>query len=453
MDDHKSYDPGADAEEWHPRPSHHKLALHRWEMGQVLHPAQFRAQEEALLEHVGLRAQLSGLPSYGVALLRWSDDQLASGDLAISALTVVLPSGLPIDYPGNAVLTTRNLALPAKATGPVSVYLHLRSERRPDDARDLSHYEADEPEIKRTIYQIEISAEAGIENEQKRMKLAELRFHQGTWALGPYVPPLLRLGSGTTPFLRDTLGEIAAAIDDFESELIRRAADSIAGAEQLSEVRRVLTSVYRVRAVLADHGYGAATQSVALHPYHLFTALRDFHLESAVLQGKALEAWPLRYQHDDLRGCFEQLAGGLARGLSVPTVVSPRLPFVRDEHWFVTRPFPAELRNAGEVFLLLERASQAAGPDALPPPFDDIKLASPLRAEEVYTKALEGVPCRPIPSLGFAQTFGHRATVVQLDTQSWEWRQALVEGALCFAVLPGLEGFSAALFWQSPGHG
>jgi predicted component of type VI protein secretion system len=106
------------------------------------------------------------------------------------------------------------------------------------------------------------------------------------------------------------------------------------------------------------------------------------------------------------------------------------------------------------VFLLLERASEAPGAErAVPPALDDLKLASPLRAEEVYTKALEGVPRRAIPSLGFAQTFGHRATVFQLDSTSSEWRQAVVEHALCFAVLPGLENYHAALFWQSPDHG
>ena len=197
------------------------------------------------------------------------------------------------------------------------------------------------------------------------------------------------------------------------------------GAEQLSDVRRVLISVYRVQAVLADHGYGTSTQSVARHPHHLFAALRDFYLEAVVLQGKSLEAWPLRYQHEDLRACFEQLARGLARGLTVPTVVSPRLPFQRDEYWFFAGPFPEELRSASEVFLLLERAPQApVTEDSAPPVVDDIKLASRLRAEEVYTKALEGVPRRSIPSLGFAQTFGHRATVFQLDTRSREWSHA-----------------------------
>ena len=66
------------AADWQPRPSYDRLALHRWEMGQVLHPAQFRAQEEALLEHVGLRSQLTGLPGRGVALLRWGEAQLAA---------------------------------------------------------------------------------------------------------------------------------------------------------------------------------------------------------------------------------------------------------------------------------------------------------------------------------------------------------------------------------------
>jgi type VI secretion system protein ImpJ len=453
MDPHTSQDVRA-GRDWQPRPSYDQLALHRWEMGQVLHPAQFRAQEEALLEHLGLRVQLTGLPSRGVALLRWGDAQLASGDLSISALTVVLPSGRLIDVPGNAVLTPRKLVVPARAAGPVPVYLHVRGELRPDGARDLPRYEADEPEIRRAVYQVEISAEPGIESEQERMKLAELSFADGAWALAPYVPPLLRLGSSTTPFLRDTMAQIGAALGGFESELVRRAADSVTSAEPMSEVRRMLTALYRLQAVLADHGYGAATQAVALHPYHLFAALRDFYLEAVVLQGKPLEDWPPRYQHDDLRGCFAQLARGLATTLSVPAVVSPRLVFHRDDHWFVTGPFPDELRRAREVFLLLERASEAPGAErAVPPALDDLKLASPLRAEEVYTKALEGVPRRAIPSLGFAQTFGHRATVFQLDSTSSEWRQAVVEHALCFAVLPGLENYHAALFWQSPDHG
>jgi type VI secretion system protein ImpJ len=452
MDDPKSHDGSVPAEEWHPRPSYRRLALHRWEMGQVLHPAQFRAQEDALLQHVGLRAQLWGLPSYGVALLPWSEAQLAGGDLSVSALTVVLPSGLLVDYPGNAVLTTRNLALPAKGAGPVPVYLHLRGERRPDDARDLLAYRDDEPELRRSIYQIEISAEPRLENVLERMKLAELAFQGGAWTLGPYVPPLLRLGRGATPFLHDTFEQVVAAVAALESELVKRAADSLAGGEQLSEVRRVLAAVYRVRAVLADHGYGAATQTVALHPYHLFAALRAFYLEAVVPQSTATEgAWAVRYQHDDLRGCFGQLARGVTRGPSSTSQVSLRLRFHRDGYWFVTEPFPDELRAASDVFLLIEREPQAAGASALP--LDDIKLASPLRVEEVYTKALEGVPRRQLPSLGFAQTFGHRATVFQLDTKSREWQQAVAERALCFAALPGLEDLSAALFWQSPGHG
>lgn len=460
MDEQRPADASAPAEEWRPRPLYRRLALHRWEMGQVLHPAQFRAQEDALLEHVGLRAQLAGLPGYGVALLPWSEAQLAGGDLSLAALTVVLPSGLLIDHPGNAVLTTRNLALPPKGAGPVPVYLHVRAERRPDDARDLIAYDDDEPELRRSIYQIEISAEPRLENVQERMKLAELHFHAGAWGLGAYVPPLVRVGRGTTPFLADALEQIVAAVAALEADLVKRAADSLAGGEQLADVRRVLASVYRVRAVLADHGYGAATQTVARHPYHLFAALRDFYLDSVLPQRGANDAgWSLRYQHDDLRACFGQLARELTRGLTSPSAVSQRLPFHRDEYWLITEPFPDELRAATEVFLLIERdpgatgaaASAAAADDAAS--LDDIKLASPLRAEEVYTKALAGVPRRQLPALGFAQTFGGRATVFQLDSKSREWQHAVAEGALCFAALPGLEDLTAALFWQSPGHG
>ena len=451
MDDHNP--PGGkprDADDWHPRPSHHRLALHRWEMGQVLHPAQFRTQERALLEHVDLRAQIVGLPSHGVAVLRWNDAQLRTGDLAISELIVVLPSGLLISYPGNAVLTSRNLSLSAKATGPVAIYLRVRKEPRPDDGRDLPDYKADKPEIKRKIYEIDIASEPGLENVQASMKLAELTFDHGTWALGPYVPPLLQLSRGSTPFLRDTLEPLAATMDGFEHELINRAADSVIGIEQLSEVRRMLAAVYRARAVLADHGYGAPTETVAMHPYHLFVALREFYLEAVVLQGKSVGDWPLRYQHDELRACFDQVAHGLDRGLSVPTVVTPRLVFRRTEQRFITPEFPDELRMASDVYLLLECDPNAAEPGgATAPALEDIKLASPRRVAEVYTKALEGVPREPMPAMGFAQTFGHRATVFRLDATSREWRLAVAEGALCFAMQPGLEGLSAALFWQS----
>jgi type VI secretion system protein ImpJ len=451
--DASARDPSArDPQDWRPRPSHDKLALHRWEMGQVLHPAQFCAQEAALLEHIGLRAQLAGLPSYGVALLRWNEDQLATGDLSISAFTVVLPSGLLVAFPGNAVLTTRKLPLPPKPAGPVSIYLHLCRERRPEGARSLSRYEADAPEITRVVYQVEISAEPKSEDKEETMTLAALSVRGGVWSLDAYVPPLLRIGRGATPFLRDTLEQVVAVIARFEGELVRRAADTLTGAEKLAEVRRVLVSVYRVQAVLADHGYGTATQTVAMHPYHLFAALRDFYLEAAVLLGKPLDAWPVRYQHENLRGCFEQLAGGLSRSLTVTSVVSRRLAFQRDEHWFVTEVFPDELRRAAQVFLLLERAPHAPDLDAsAASPFETIKLASPLRGNEVYTHALEGVPRQPVPSAGIEQTFGGRATVFQLDTRNREWQQAVLEGALCFAVRPGLEDFTASLFWHANG--
>jgi type VI secretion system protein ImpJ len=449
MDPRSPHD--APAADWQPRPSYDRLALHRWEMGQVLHPAQFRAQEEALLEHVGLRSQLAGLPSRGVALLRWGDAQLATGDLAVTALTVVMASGRLIDVPGNAVLTTRMLVLPAKPSGPASIYLHLRGDLRPDGARNLPPYEPDAPEIRRAIYQVELSTEPGIDGGLERMKLAELGFRDGGWALTPFVPPLLRLGRGTTPFLHDTLAAVVDSLGALESELVKRAADSMTSAEPMAEVRRTLTALYRAQAVLADHGYGAGTQTVALHPYHLFAALRDFYLEIAVMRGARLDGWPARYQHDDLRACLEPLARGIASTLAAPPAVSTRLMFHPDEYWFVTEAFPDELRRATSVFLLVERT--AATGDDMPPAFDDLKLASPLRAEEIYTKALEGVPRRAIPSLGFAQAFGHRASVFQLDTQSREWRHAVHEGALCFAALPGLEGYTAALFWQGQGHG
>lgn len=461
MDVDKPYGPGVPDEDRYWRPDRGQLALHRWTMGQVLRPEHFRVQENALLEHIDLRTQLAGLPSYGVALLPWSDAQIRRGELSLTALTVVMPSGLLIDYPGNAELTVPRLKPPSKPE-TVWVYLYVRDTR--DAARDRTAPEGDKPKIERAIYDIEICAEQELKteqlkSEQERMTLAKLEFTGDAWRLGPYTPPLLRIGSGTTPFLRDVLERAVQEIVALESDLIARGADSLIGADQLSAVRRSLTSVYRLRAVLADHGYGGATRSVARHPYHLFAALRDFYFAAVAPRRALLERgagggnvpWDLRYEHDDLRGCFEKLVRELGQRAALPALVSPRLMFHREDYWFVASPFPDELRSASKVFLLLESQAGAAG--AGPPPPADIKLASRLRATEVYTKALEGVPLRAPSSRGFAQTFGDRATVVELVINHPEWQYAVAEGALCFAARAGLENVTAALYWHRSEHG
>ena len=442
MADDKSYD-AAREQPGYTEPSYGRLALHHWRMGQVLQPAQMQAQEQALLQHIGLRSQLSGLPSYGVARLHWNDEQLRAGEIYIEQLTVVFPSGLLIDVPGNATLTNRSLALPDGGVREVSLFLHVRHQTR--DASGLSQYtgeNGDEPGVVRVIYQLELSLLPRLDHAREPLKLAELNFDGDRWSLGGYSPPLLGVGAGVTPFLYEQIERALGMIRAFKAELVRRAGNTLAGTEQMTELRRLLACTYRLEAFFADHGLGAPTRSVALHPYLLFSALRDFYLDVSVLQGKAIESWPIRYQHDNLAVCFAELVASLMTSMQVQIQVSPRLRFEHDGYWFVTSLFPEELRRARDVYLLIEPGDTGAQY------LDDLKLASPRRVGEVYTKQLTGVPREAIPSLSFSQTFGHRALFFQLDCGSEEWLHAVHEGTLCFAALPQFKGISAALFWR-----
>ena len=79
---------------------------------------------------------------------------------------------------------------------------------------------------------------------------------------------------------------------------------------------------------------------------------------------------------------------------------------------------------------------------------DGIKLASPHRIEEVYTRALAGVRVIPLESASLSHTYGSDSSLYQVVTQNdLEWSNAINERALCFRAWPELEGVRAALVW------
>ena len=167
-----------------------KLALLDWVMGQVLLPEQFEAQQESILANIGARAELSGLPSDGLARLAIDEDQLAAGAVAIGRLTYVFPSGLLIDVPGNAVVSDLNLD--PTLTDGVSIYLHIRTELR--DATELKPYLDDPRGVRRSIYSAELSTAASHDHAYASVRLMSLTRRDDRWSLDPYVPPLLRVG-------------------------------------------------------------------------------------------------------------------------------------------------------------------------------------------------------------------------------------------------------------------
>lgn len=410
-----------------------KLALHRWTMGQVLMPAHFQAQERALLDHLGLRTQLQGLPWYGIAHLVWDEALLAQGALAIFALTVVFPSGDLLELGANAV--SSNLQFGELEGAHIDVYLHVLEGAR--EAGELERYRDDEREVTRTVRRIELSSLPWLEGASDTMKLAELRKQgDGTWTLGAYVPPLVRVGAGVTPFLLGAMQARMRSLAHLETRIAAHAADVFLGGERRGELRRVAAAVYRLRAFLSDHA-----QQIARHPYFYFCALREFYLEACVFQNVAPSAQPAGYDHDDLAASFAAIEGQIDDTLQVTPVASPRLPFLYDEQIYTAGPFPEALVRAREVYLLVMHQGEPA------PALDTIKLASPGRLKLVHLNALAGVPFQPVDTPHFSHTFGSRARFFVLE-RGQEWGHAVRERALCFVARPQLAGIQAALFWR-----
>lgn len=412
-----------------------KLALNRWSMGQVLMPVHFVTLQDTLLQHIGLRSQLQGMPGYGVARLVWDELLLGKGAVSVSALTVVLPSGELLDVPGNATISSLNLS--DQIDDAVDLYLHvLHDPQAPDPAVDDMGLDTRQGEVARQVHRLGLSPRHWLDDARQSMKLAELvRDMDGNWSLGQYVPPLLQVGA--SPFLGELLASYTQTLMHLEIQLASQLADSFLGGDHVSRLRRCQAAIYRLRALLAD-----CDGQVHLHPYVVFSALRDFYLEACLLQNVDPDATPAAYDHDDLQRCFGALSQKIFDQLRLSPGRSPRLPFARDDQRLVAGPFPEALVRAREVYLLVLR------PFDEQVSLDEVKLASPARLELVHRYALTGVPFRKIVAPGFMHTFGVNADFYLLEPGE-EWAHAVRDNALALFDRPWLANASAALTWRA----
>ncbi len=417
-----------------------RLALPEWRMGQVLLPEQFVAMQDALLAHGMVGAGLSGLPAYGLARLAMDEALLAGGALHVERLTYVFASGLLIDVPGNAVISNCNLG--GVEGNVAAIYLHVINEVT--DATDLKLYSDDPRCVTRVIHRAELSLVARRDDARESVKLMALVRRDARWSIDLYAPPLLRVGVEVAPLLRETLEETVRMVHAVEAQLSRRIRDSFLGSEQGAELRRVRSAAHRVLAVLADHGLGGAEsqQKISLHPYLLFASIREFFMEASVLEDEQRDVLGLRYRHGDLCGCFEELRQRIGGCLSSTSLSIKRLAFERRASWFVAGAVPDDMCESKEVYLILKSSS------GVPVDFTGVKLASPKRIEEVYTRALAGVVLVAFKSSSFSYVYGHDAVFYKVQVEGdAEWAQVVRDRDLCFPARHTFEGLQAVLVW------
>jgi type VI secretion system protein ImpJ len=410
-----------------------KLARIKWYVGQTLQPEHFTLQEEALLAESRLSARVRGLPGHGVARLAWNTQLLAQGDLAIAAMTIVLPDDQIIDVPGNAVVAP--LDLRAETSSRVSVYLHLLSETQ--DAKGVRLYEDDPRGVERLLRTLRLSTEASVAGAATSLKLLEVqRAVSGAWEVAPhYAPPLLQVG--TSPFFSGLIESLTTLLASFRREVLLHLSDAYVSRDQAAAVRRMVTQIQLFTCMLQD-----IEQRIYPHPYELFNALRTLYFEVCCFFEAEPEAELPLYTHDEPAACLDRLAGILKTRLGHVRSRMRYASFERQAGSFILAPLPKELVEASEIYFLVQR------PDVRKRvPTETIKLASPKRLPPVHRLALRGVAFESLAQLPFPNSFGPEIDFYRVDPNE-EWSQVLNESAVAFYARPEHEDVKFSLFWR-----
>lgn len=408
-----------------------KLARVRWEMGQALLPEHFVAQEDSFETDSSIRSSLRGLPDYGIASLKVNDTLLSEGVFSIAALTAVMPTGLLLDVPGNAVITSFNLNVPGLSIVPV--YLHVLK-NKPGSEQDENPDE--EGEISKIIFQLVLSSEQSYADALETMKIAQFeKDPDGIWLMSPsYIPPLLQVGK--SPFLESELTELSQALELFQYKLSQEIAASYLSGDSLTSVKLCLKSVYRIQRFLAN-----IFSKINIHPYYVYEALKEFYTEVCFYENTVPEHVADPFDCDQLGKTFSRILNPLRGQMQVAQAPSPYLPFeLKDNVWQIK--LPPRTREAREVYFLIQKkhVSEIVS-------LKELKLASASRVSLVHKLSLQGIPLQKIDRPPFQHTFGSEVDFF-LISQGEEWDHALREMTLGFYHSAQFEGMNYYLYWR-----
>lgn len=421
-----------------------ELALHAWIPGQLLTPGHFERQEQALLAHMAARFRLSGLPPYGVAALELDPSELQRGSVKVQKLEWMLRDGTWLSTQGNVEPIE---PLPVTVHERVPVYAAVLPPREPLPGAEAS-------QVLPRCYRVKLVAghppwigadEAVALEREQSMQLLTLepgRSGQGI-SLGAYVPPLIHVC--TTPFLRGALLALYESIGYANESLAESSRGRAATGARFGDVQRRVVQGRKLRAILRESSVvheGVSGRGPLLHPYQLFTALRDYACELALTPGSPIDPELLVYDHDDLERTFALLIEAITgEAGSVAAAAPAGLPFEREGRWFVARDLPKSvLEGSGELCLAIHGDVRG----------EDLVLASPGRLPVLHEHLLPGIAVSPV-KFSYAPAGGPDTRYYRVQCSGPEWAHVQRERALCFQRVAGVS-LRATLLWKEP-HG
>ena len=401
-------------------------------MGQALLPEHFYAQEQSIREEVALHFRMQAAPCWGLGSLQWDTFQLLKGIVSIDEMTLFLQSGALVDIPGNTAPAFLNLNASGATRSPL--YVHLQSGF---GVAAVGQGDMAEEGIERIVQKIELSTNPYSATAAQSFKLAELECGaDGAWSLrSDYLPAMVQIGA--SPFFGAYVQRMQGIARTVRQVLNDEIQDNYLAAGNQSSAKQCLRGLYALQAMLSDMG-----GEIHPHPYDVFRTLRDLYVDVCIFRGVEPAHLEKPYAHEDLAGCLSILLEAIEEQVQVTHQRVPYVEFVHKEGMLVC-DLSKEVKRAKDVFLLIQKPQISTKLE-----LGRVKLASASRINQIYERALRGIPFQRIDSPPFQH--GLSATVeFYAVTPGQEWDYAVREGSVVLYDGPQLQGVRLYLYWRA----
>lgn len=406
-----------------------------WSMGQALLPAHLRELEISLLSDSASRFTIQQqAPSYGYSSLRWNNNLLNEGILALETMTLVLKSGLLLELKVNSTIKPLNLNLSGKNI--LKVYLHIQKieENNTDKSRQ---YIIKRDNVDCWMWNIELSIEQDHADAIESFSLAEFeKFPDGVWSFSKnYIPPLISLGK-KVPFLKDELMTLVNKLEFYCHHINQEIAIIYLSGLDLINAKQCLKSVIKMQLFLTN-----LFCEISPHPYQVYEILKNFYIDLCFYHNEEPKHFLMPYSHENLSDVFNEILIPLEKQLKLNQGRSPYLAFIMLDG-ILKAIFPKEVREAKSVYLLVQKNDITTVFS-----FDNFKIASVSRLPIVHKFYLQGIPCKHLERPPFQHSFGPEVDIFEL-TAGEEWDHALSELSIGFYVNTQLMNAKYFLYWR-----
>lgn len=409
----------------------------KWQYGQTLLPKDFVAQENSLLADTALQLRTLGLPFYGLIELKWDENSLTKGTVAITKLTCIfLQTGYFVQIGTNAVWEN-NISSLQMSNSDTAVYLHLMNKRVTKE--DCSCVSSDS-QIEKEYYVVKISNEKSDACAIDTLKLAVFVKGMTQWQRSAdYIPPLLSANPNDTPFLTSIFNDLQDRLRDYQPIL-----QQIMVASYVTGERKFATQQFWFSMIKFENYLQNLQSQIHNHPYYFYEMLISFYLSLFLyLQRNKLEAMTQLYNHNDLAQTLMTFVTPILNNLNPDYPVVPVYEeFVLKKGVYQIAPLPQQVQCAKQIFLLIQKENANTSLC-----LNTFKIASLEDLPNVVRYSTTGIPLKKIVP-PFINPFGSEVDFYLLET-STELQNALRDNSLGFYESDQPQGMkSAALYWR-----